>query len=161
KTFRSFETGLRLVETARRMAPDDFRWRAEPYEFDRRPAIDLLTGSPRFRRIVEEGGDIGSEIARHDDRARDFISRPEPFLLSPHGRPAALAFVGAHNAGKTTIVMDLASRLKSLGWTVGVVKHTSKDVEDDVPGKDSHRHSLSGAAGSILITPARTTVRRR
>jgi molybdopterin-guanine dinucleotide biosynthesis protein MobB len=160
KAFRSFETGLRLVETARRIAPDDFRWRAEPYEFDRRPAIDLLTGSPRFRRVVEEGGDIGKEIARHNEGARDFLGRREPFLLYPDRKPAAVAFVGAHNAGKTTIVLELVPRLKSLGWTVGVVKHTSKDVEDDVAGKDSHRHSLSGAAGSILVTPARTTVRR-
>src|SRR5262249_23310065 len=161
RRFRSFETGLRLVETARRMAPDDFRWRAEPYEFDRRPAIDLLTGSPRFRRIVEEGGDIGKEIARHNEGAREFLGRRGPLLPHPVRKPAARAFAGAHNAGKTTIVMDLVPRLKSLGWTVGVVKHTSKDVEDDVAGKDSHRHSLSGAAGSILITPARTTVRRR
>jgi molybdopterin-guanine dinucleotide biosynthesis protein B len=159
--FRSFETGLRVVETAHRLAPRDFRWRAEPYEFDRRPAIDLLTGSSRFRRLVEEGANLGSEMARHETGARGFSSRREPFLLYPDRKPAAVAFVGSHNSGKTTIVMELVPRLKAQGWSVGVVKHTSKDVEDDVPGKDSHRHSLSGAAGSILITPARTTARRR
>jgi molybdopterin-guanine dinucleotide biosynthesis protein MobB len=161
KRFRSFETGLNIVETARRLAPGDFRWRAEPYEFDRRPAIDLLTGSSRFRRRVEEGGDLGSEIARHEAGARDFLARREPFLLYPDRKPAVVAFVGAHNAGKTTLVLDLVPRLKAMGLAVGVVKHTSKDVEDDVPGKDSHRHSLSGAAASVLVTPARTTARRR
>jgi molybdopterin-guanine dinucleotide biosynthesis protein MobB len=161
KRFRSFETGLRVVEMARRLAPRDFRWRAEPYEFERRPPIDLLTGSTRFRKFLEEGVGIDSEIDRHDAGASDFRARREPFLLYPDRKPAVVAFVGAHNAGKTTLVLDLVPRLKALGWSVGVVKHTSKDVEDDVAGKDSHRHSLSGAAGSILITPARTTVRRR
>ena len=161
KRFRSFETGLHIVETARRLAPGDFRWRAEPYEFDRRPAIDLLTGSSRFRRRVEEGGELGAEIARHEAGAQDFLARREPFLLYPDRKPAVVAFVGAHNAGKTTLVLDLVPRLKAMGLTVGVVKHTSKDVEDDVPGKDSHRHSLSGAAASVLVTPARTTARRR
>jgi molybdopterin-guanine dinucleotide biosynthesis protein B len=159
--FRSFETGLRLVETAHRLAPGDFRWRAEPYEFDRRPAIDLLTGSSRFRRLIEEGADLAPEIARHEAGARGFLSRREPFLLYPDRKPAAVALVGSHNSGKTTIVMELVPRLKARGLSVGVVKHTSKDVEDDVTGKDSHRHSLSGAAASVLITPARTTARRR
>ena len=159
--FRSFETGLRLIDTARRLAPRDFRWRAEPYEFDRRPAIDLLTGSARFRRLLESGADVGPEIARHNEGARGFLSRREPFLIYPDRRPAAIAFVGSHNSGKTTLVLDLVPRLKAMGLTVGVIKHTSKDVEDDVPGKDSHRHSLSGAATSVLVTPARTTARRR
>jgi molybdopterin-guanine dinucleotide biosynthesis protein MobB len=159
--FRSFETGLRIVETARRLAPRDFRWRAEPYEFDKRPAIDLLTGSARFRYLLEHGGDIATEIVRHDAGARDFLARREPFLLYPDRKPAVVALVGAHNAGKTTLVLELIPRLQALGLTVGVIKHTSKDVEDDVPGKDSHRHSTSGAAASVLITPARTTSRRR
>ena len=47
------------------MAPGDFRWRTEPYEFDPRPAIDLLTGSPAFRELVDRGGDIASELSRH------------------------------------------------------------------------------------------------
>src|SRR5262249_3161474 len=155
--FRSFETGLRLIDAARRLAPGDFRWRAEPYEFDRRPAIDLLTGSARFRRLVESGADIGLEISRHDEAARCFLARREPFLVYPERKRAGVAFVGAHNSGKTTLVLELVPRLKAMGLTVGVIKHTSKDVEDDVPGKDSHRHSLSGAAVSVLVTPARTT----
>ena len=52
-TFRPFQTGLRVIEAARRLAPLDFHWRTEPYEYDTRPAIDLLTGLrplPRHRR---------------------------------------------------------------------------------------------------------------
>jgi molybdopterin-guanine dinucleotide biosynthesis protein B len=47
-----------------------------------------------------------------------------------------------------------------MGVTVGTVKHTSKDAEDDVPGKDSHRHANSGASVSAFVTPERTTARR-
>ena len=32
--FRPFETGLQVIETARCVAPREFRWREEPYEFD-------------------------------------------------------------------------------------------------------------------------------
>lgn len=159
-SFRSFETGLRVVETARREAPRDFRWRAEPYEFDARPAIDLLTGSTRARESVEAGRDLGAEIARHEAGARAFLSRREPYLLYPDRRPAAVAFVGAHDAGKTSLVVDLVPRLARRGLVVGTVKHTSRDAEDDVEGKDSQRHAASGARVGAFVTPARTTARR-
>ncbi|MEP6769805.1 MAG: molybdopterin-guanine dinucleotide biosynthesis protein B [Acidobacteriota bacterium] len=158
--FRSFETGLRIVETARKMAPGEFAWRTEPYEFDPRPAIDLLTGSPRYRAAVDRGADLAEEISRHDDGARAFAGRREPWLLYPDARPAAVAFVGGHDAGKTTVLVDLVPRLQARGLVVGTLKHTSKDAEDDVPGKDSHRHASAGAAVSAFVTPERTTARR-
>jgi len=158
--FRSFETGMRIVETARRLDPSQFVWRTEPYEFDRRPAIDLLTGSPRFRGILDAGGDLGAEIARHDAGAEAFLPRRAPHLLYPDRKPAAVAFVGGHDSGKTTLVVGLVPWLKARGLKVGTVKHTSKDFEDDVPGKDSHRHAASGASVSAFVTPERTTARR-
>ncbi len=158
--FRSFETGLRVIEAARRLAPARFRWRTEPYEFDPRPAIDLLTGSPQFRETVERGAGLSGEIVRHDLGALDFLARREWYLLYPDRRPAVVAFVGAHNSGKTTVLVDLVPRLVAMGLTVGTLKHTSRDVEDDVPGKDSHRHAHSGGVASVLVTPGRTTARR-
>ncbi|MEO8190314.1 MAG: molybdopterin-guanine dinucleotide biosynthesis protein B [Acidobacteriota bacterium] len=158
--FRSFETGLVIVETAKKMAPDEFGWRTEPYEFDPRPAIDLLTGSTNFREAVDAGAGIAGEIARHDAGARAFEVRREPWLLYPDARPAAVAFVGGHDAGKTTVLVDLVPRLQAMGLVVGTLKHTSKDAEDDVPGKDSHRHASSGSAVSAFVTPQRTTARR-
>lgn len=159
-SYRAFETGLRVVETARRLAPDRFRWRTERYEFDDRPAIDLLTGSERFRRILDAGGDLTYEVARHDGGALEFQMRREPHLLYRDRRPAAIAFVGAHDAGKTTVLVDLVPRLTRLGLRVGTIKHTGKDAEDDVAGKDSQRLAASGAAVSVFVTPARTTARR-
>ena len=158
--FRSFETGLRVIETARRVAPRDFEWRSQPYEFDPRPAVDLLSGSSRFRELVDRGADLSSEIARHDEEARAFLARRLPYLLYPDRKPAAVAFVGGHDSGKTTLLVDLVPRLTARGLRVGTVKHTSKDVEDDVPGKDSHRHTTSGATASVFVTPERTTARR-
>jgi molybdopterin-guanine dinucleotide biosynthesis protein MobB len=158
--YRSFETGLRVVEAARRAAPRDFSWRTEAYEFDARPAIDLLTGSPRFREILDSGGDLALEIGRHDAGARDFLRRREHFLRYPERRPAVVAFVGAHNAGKTTLIVRLVPLLNAAGYSVGTVKHTSRDAEDDVPGKDSHRHATAGSRVAAFVTPERTTTRR-
>ena len=160
KRFRSFETGMRIVETARRLDPRRFAWRTEPYEFDPRPAIDLLTGSTRFRETVDSAGDLSAEIARHDAGAAEFLARRAAHLSYPDRRPAAVAFVGGHNSGKTTLLVELVPYLKARGLTVGTVKHTSKDFEDDIPGKDSHRHATSGAAVSAFLTPERATVRR-
>ena len=158
--FRSFDTGLRIVDTLRRLEPSSFRWRTEPYEFDPRPAIDLLTGSARLREVVDAGGELGAELARHAAGAEKFRERREPHLLYPDRRPAVVAFVGGHNSGKTTLVAALIPRLAARGLAVGTIKHTTKDAEDDVPGKDSHRHAAAGAAVAGFVTPGRTTARR-
>ena len=158
--FRSYETGLRIIETARRLDPPAFRWRTEPYEFDPRPAIDLLTGSSRLRRMVDGSEDLKGEIARNDAEADAFRPRFEPHQIYPVRWPAAVAFVGGHNSGKTTLIEALVPKLKARGLTVGTLKHSTKDAEDDIAGKDSDRHAKAGAAVAALVTPGRTTARR-
>ena len=158
--FRPFQTGLRVIETARRTAPIDFRWRTEPYEFDERPAIDLLTGSKTFRETVEAGESLRNEIGRHFEGARQFQARREAHLLYPDRKPAVVAFVGGHDSGKTSILVELVPRLKAKGLVVGTIKHTTRDVDDDVAGKDSQRHAAAGAAVAALVTPGRTSARR-
>jgi molybdopterin-guanine dinucleotide biosynthesis protein MobB len=159
--FPPFETGLTIIETARRLSPRKFLWRSEPYEFESRPAIDLLTGSARFRESLDLGRGASAEIARHREEGRMFLARRDPYLLYPDHRPALVAFVGGHNSGKTTLLLDLVPRLRERGLSVGAVKHTSRDLEDDVPGKDSQRLGASGADVWALLTPERATVRFR
>jgi molybdopterin-guanine dinucleotide biosynthesis protein MobB len=157
---RSFETGLRIIETARRLNPAKFRWRTEPYEFDPRPAIDLLTGSRRFRQTVDAGEDLGPEIARHDAGALAFLERRAAHRMYPERKPAVVAFVGGHNAGKTRLLAGLVPKLAARGLRVGTIKHTTKDAEDDIAGKDSYLHAKAGAAVGAFVTPERTTARR-
>ena len=159
--FRPFETGLAVIAAIRDLAPENFRWRSEPYEFDSRPAIDVLTGSPGFREDLDAGRGALAQIARHREEAPKFLARRDSFLLYPDHRPALVAFVGAHDSGKTTLLEKLIPRLRARGLEVGAVKHTSHDVEDDVVGKDSQRLGAAGAAVWSLVTPGRTTVRRR
>jgi molybdopterin-guanine dinucleotide biosynthesis protein MobB len=159
--FRPFETGLSVIAAIRDLAPEDFRWRSEPYEFDSRPAIDVLTGSPGFRQDLDAGKGPLAQIARHREEAPKFLARRDPFLLYPDHRPALVAFVGGHDSGKTTLLEQLIPRLKGRGFEVGAVKHTSRDVEDDVVGKDSQRLGAAGPSVWSLVTPGRETVRRK
>ena len=159
--FRPFETGLAVIAAIRDLAPDRFSWRSEPYEFDSRPAIDVLTGSSAFRQGLDAGRGPVAEIARHREEAPKFLARRDPFLLYPDHRPALVAFVGGHDSGKTTLLEALIPLLRAKGLVVGAVKHTSQDLEDDVVGKDSQRLGAAGAAVWSLVTPGRATVRRR
>ena len=45
------------------------------------PAIDLLTGSDDFRRVIEGGGDVRDVAASYAPFERDFAERRRPALL--------------------------------------------------------------------------------
>ena len=60
--------------------------------------------------------------------------------------------VGRKNAGKTTLVCDLVKELSRQGLKVATVKHTHHHHELDTPGKDSHKHRESGAAGVGILS---------
>jgi uncharacterized protein YbbC (DUF1343 family) len=48
--------GLHILKTFHDLHPEDFAWRAEPYEFIADvPAMDLLTGSPVARECIDTG----------------------------------------------------------------------------------------------------------
>jgi uncharacterized protein YbbC (DUF1343 family) len=67
--------GLHLLQTIHDLEPAAFGWRSEPYEFVRDvPALDLLTGSARARRLIENGealepllGAWRAEVARFEN----------------------------------------------------------------------------------------------
>jgi len=82
--FRSYALYLRLIAEARALAGDAMAWRTESYEFvSDRPAIDLLTGGPEFRTLVDAGGTLDDLL--HDDAraAAEFAQRRRAFLLYP------------------------------------------------------------------------------
>lgn len=55
RAFKPYKMGLALIHTVAMLYPKDFKWRREPYEFvSDIPAIDLLTGSRMFRKLVDK-----------------------------------------------------------------------------------------------------------
>lgn len=73
--FQPVRTGAALLIHARRLAPALFAWRSEPYEFvTDRPAIDLLTGSTRFREAIEGGGGL-EDVTAHWTESEDAWAR--------------------------------------------------------------------------------------
>jgi uncharacterized protein YbbC (DUF1343 family) len=82
--FRSYRTGVELLAAVRRLAPDAFAWRADPYEFvTDRPAIDLLTGGPQCREAIEADDEAGLAdwIATWDAGERSFREERAGVLL--------------------------------------------------------------------------------
>ena len=66
----------------------------------------------------------------------------------------AVAIVGRHNSGKTTLIEALIKELCARGIDVGSIKHHSHVGFDiDVPGKDSYRHRAAGASEVIIASP--------
>jgi molybdopterin-guanine dinucleotide biosynthesis protein MobB len=157
KRYRPYETGLRVIEAARAIAPKAFSWRKESYEFESKPAIDLLTGSSEFRELVDAGADL-SEYCRRQSAAVSPAGRPR---LYPSTLPALIGVSGNHDAGKTTILEKIIPLLRNRGLSIGAIKHTPHDVEDDTPGKDSDRLGLAGADPVAFLRPERATLRRR
>jgi uncharacterized protein YbbC (DUF1343 family) len=80
--FRPYATGIALIASAHRLAPAEFRWRTEPYEFVADPpAIDLLTGGGDVRRAVDADASLGDLVATFSGFERDFAERRRPALL--------------------------------------------------------------------------------
>ena len=80
--FRPYATGIALIASAHRLAPAEFRWRTEPYEFVADPsAIDLLTGSGDVRRTVDANGSLGELVASFNPFEREFAELRRPALL--------------------------------------------------------------------------------
>jgi uncharacterized protein YbbC (DUF1343 family) len=59
RAFQPYRTGIAVLVAVRSLWPDAFAWRTEPYEFrDDLPAIDLLTGTAKVRRAIDNGEDL-------------------------------------------------------------------------------------------------------
>jgi len=83
---RPLVTGVILLKEARSLAPERFAWRREPYEFvTDLPAIDLLTGSPAARAVIEGRGEEGELFAAWEEFCQIFGERRRWCLLYPEG----------------------------------------------------------------------------
>jgi len=81
---RPFATYLVLLREARRLVPDLFDWRREPYEFVAdRLAIDLLFGRSDLRPMLEAGGSLTEMEAAWAPGLARFLGDRERVLLYP------------------------------------------------------------------------------
>jgi uncharacterized protein YbbC (DUF1343 family) len=79
---RSLRLTVALLEAARKLAPKDFDWRRERYEYvSDRLAIDLLFGSTKPRELLEGGASTEEIVASFSSDERAFAERRRPSLL--------------------------------------------------------------------------------
>ena len=75
----------------------------------------------------------------------------EAYADARHRGPrAAVAIVGARNAGKTRLIEHLIEACARRGVRVGAVKHHGHMIHLDEPGKDTDRALRSGAVAAVL-----------
>jgi len=80
--FRPFATYLVLLREAIRVAPGDFDWRREPYEFESRElAIDLLLGSRKVRPMLESGAPLAEVEGTWQEELSAFREARQAHLL--------------------------------------------------------------------------------
>ncbi|MDD9939073.1 MAG: DUF1343 domain-containing protein [Myxococcales bacterium] len=78
--FEPYALYLRLIAEARALLGEAMAWRTEEYEYvTDRPAIDLLTGGPEYRELVDAGGAL-DDYVREDRRAADEFAAGRPLL---------------------------------------------------------------------------------
>jgi len=82
KAFRPFLTGAAIIHTAACLAPEAFAWRAGAYEFvSHVPAIDILFGSDRLRRLVDSGATFREIEMLCVGGKTDFSEERRPYLI--------------------------------------------------------------------------------
>ena len=62
-----------------------------------------------------------------------------------------VGIAGWSGVGKTTFMEKLVKELKTRGYRVGTVKHTTHGGVFDVPGSDSWRHGQAGSDVVVLV----------
>ncbi len=81
--FSPYEAYLRLLAAVfKHAAHTGFAWRTEPYEFvSDRPAIDLLTGGPEYRKCLEGGGELADVLEAERRGGTEFVEQRKGWLL--------------------------------------------------------------------------------
>jgi len=81
--FSSYSAYLRWIAAAIASGPSDvFPWRREEYEYETsRPAIDLLTGGPEYRQLVNARASLEDYLVQDAEGAARFAKEREAFFL--------------------------------------------------------------------------------
>jgi uncharacterized protein YbbC (DUF1343 family) len=81
QTFRPVTTYLTLINLARALAPEQFRFTTDAYEFETEiPAFDLLTGSAAAREAILDGASstrVAELVAPVSDEWRELVWQAE------------------------------------------------------------------------------------
>ncbi len=63
--------------------------------------------------------------------------------------------IGWQNSGKTTLITQLISYIRSHQFSVSTIKHAHHGFDIDKPGKDSYKHREAGASEVIISSANR------
>ena len=80
--FEPVKVGVSLMRECFGLAPDRFKWRDPPYEYehDKMP-IDILAGSPSLRQQIEQQVPLDDIAASWEPGATAFAEARRPYLL--------------------------------------------------------------------------------
>jgi uncharacterized protein YbbC (DUF1343 family) len=82
RAFRPVHTALAILAAAKAIAPDDFGWRAPPYEYEaEKPPIDILWGSDGLRRGIDRGASANEILTGSEAEVEAFGRAVAPYLL--------------------------------------------------------------------------------
>lgn len=81
-SFRPVRATVAILRACRALAPDDFKWREPPYEYEEvLPPIDILWGHDGLRAGIDEGATVDEMLVGVEDEVADFHASVEPYLL--------------------------------------------------------------------------------
>lgn len=81
-SFRPVRAAVEILAAAHALAPDTFRWRAPPYEYEEEiPPIDLLWGHDGLRRGLDAGASPEDILRGAREEVAAFTAEVEPYLL--------------------------------------------------------------------------------
>lgn len=82
ENFEPVLTGIALIKTIYEMYPNDFKWKATPYEyeFDRNP-FDVIAGTTKIREMIETGNSINEIKLSWQNDVKEFELKREKYLL--------------------------------------------------------------------------------
>jgi uncharacterized protein YbbC (DUF1343 family) len=80
--FDPLTCGLQIIQTIRRLYPEDFSWRRPPYEFEKKKMpFDILIGNSWVREEIEKGTEIQKIHKRWQAELKRFKEMRKKYLL--------------------------------------------------------------------------------